>query len=113
MKVNMKVKIKLLSYTLTGSGEGVGIIDSDVVLDDFGFPYIPSRRIKGVLKESSQEVCDILGLNYDIVESVFGKDGFTEGKVHIGNLCVNNYENIREEIDNLKKKIKIAYITFL
>jgi CRISPR-associated protein Csx10 len=114
MKVKiMKVKIKLLSYTLTGSGEGVGIIDSDVVLDDFGFPYIPSRRIKGVLKESSQEVCDILGLNYDIVESVFGKDGFTKGKVHIGNLYVNNYENIRKEIDNLKKDKNSIYNIFI
>jgi len=105
----MKVKIKLLSYTLTGSGEGAGIIDSDVVLDDFGFPYIPSRRIKGVLKESSQEVCDMLGLNYNIVESVFGKDGFTEGKVHIGNLHIDNYENIRKEIENLKNDKKSRY----
>jgi len=113
MKVNMKVKIKLLSYTLTGSGEGVGIIDSDVVLDDFGFPYIPSRRIKGVLKESSQEVCDMLGLNYDIVESVFGKDGFTEGKIHIGNLYVNNYENIRKEIDDFKKDENSIYNIFI
>jgi len=80
----MKIKIDLLSYTLTGSGEGAGIIDSDVVLDDFGFPYIPSRRIKGVLRESAQEVCDILGINdYKIVNSIFGKDGFTEGKLHI------------------------------
>ena len=109
----MRLKIKLLSYTLTGSGEGAGIIDSDVVLDDFGFPYIPSRRIKGVLKESSQEVCDMLGLDYNIVESVFGKDGFTEGKVHIGNLYVNNYENIRKEIDDLKKDKNSIYNIFI
>jgi len=109
----MKIKITLLSYTLIGSGEGAGIIDSDVVLDDFGFPYIPSRRIKGVLKESSQEVCDILGIKYGIVESVFGKDGFTEGKLHIGNLYIDNYKNIREEIENLKNDKKSRYNIFI
>jgi len=109
----MKIKIKLLSYTLIGSGEGTGIIDSDVVLDDFGFPYIPSRRIKGVLKESSQEVCDILGVRYDIVESIFGEDGFTEGKLHIGNLYINNYKNIRKEIENLKNDKKDTYNIFI
>jgi CRISPR-associated protein Csx10 len=99
----MKIIIDLLSYTLIGSGEGIGIIDSDVVLDELGFPYIPSKRIKGVLKESAEEICDILGINdYKIVESIFGKDGFTEGKLHIGNLYINNYKRIKEEIKNLK-----------
>ncbi|AEE14458.1 protein of unknown function DUF324 [Thermodesulfobium narugense DSM 14796] len=109
----MKVKIELLSYTLTGSGEGAGIIDSDVVLDGFGFPYIPSRRVKGVLKESAQEVCDILGVKYSIVESIFGEDGFTEGKLHIGNLYINNYKNIRKEIENLKNDKNKKYKTFI
>jgi len=109
----MKIKIDLLSYTLIGSGEGAGVIDSDVVLDDFGFPYIPSRRIKGVLKESSQEVCDILGVKYSIVESIFGGDGFTEGKLHIGNLYIDNYKKIKEEIENLKNDKKSAYNIFI
>lgn len=110
----MKIKIDLLSYTLTGSGEGAGIIDSDVVLDDFGFPYIPSRRIKGVLRESAQEVCDILGINdYKIVNSIFGKDGFTEGKLHIGNLYINDYKEIKEEIENLKNDNDSLYKNFV
>ncbi|AFK85857.1 MULTISPECIES: RAMP superfamily CRISPR-associated protein [Thermoanaerobacterium] len=106
----MKIKIDLLSYTLIGSGEGAGIIDSDVVLDDFGFPYIPSRRIKGALKESAKEVCDILGINeYKIINSIFGKDGFAEGKLHIGNLYINDYEEIKEEIKNLKNDNDSSY----
>ncbi|QSZ28048.1 hypothetical protein ACETAC_04105 [Aceticella autotrophica] len=110
----MKIKIDLLSYTLTGSGEGAGIIDIDVVLDDFGFPYIPSRRVKGVLKESAQEVCDILGINdYKIINSIFGKDGFTEGKLHIGNLYINDYKEIKEEIENLKNDNDSPYKNFV
>lgn len=103
----MKIKIDLLSYTLIGSGEGAGIIDSDVVLDDLGFPYIPSRRVKGVLKESAKEVCDILGVkDYSIVGNIFGEDGFTEGKLHIDNLYINNYKKIKEEIKILKNDKK-------
>ncbi|WP_029689276.1 RAMP superfamily CRISPR-associated protein [Thermoanaerobacter sp. A7A] len=109
----MKIIIDLLSYTLIGSGEGAGIIDSDVVLDDLGFPYIPSRRVKGVLKESAKEICDILGVKYSIVESIFGEDGFTEGKLHIGNLYINNYKNIRKEIENLKNDKNKKYKTFI
>ncbi|KAA5805722.1 RAMP superfamily CRISPR-associated protein [Thermoanaerobacterium thermosaccharolyticum] len=110
----MKIKIDLLSYTLIGSGEGAGIIDSDVILDDFGFPYIPSRRIKGVLKESAKEVCDILGLNdYKIVNSIFGNDGFSEGKLHVGNLYINDYKEIKEEIENLKNYKNSIYKDFV
>ncbi|SHF27215.1 CRISPR-associated protein Csx10 [Thermoanaerobacter uzonensis DSM 18761] len=110
----MKIGIKLLSYTLSSSGEGAGIIDSDVVLDDLGFPYIPSRRVKGVLKESAKEVCDMLGLeDYSIVKSIFGEDGFVEGKLHIGNLYINDYENIREEVENLKRDKKSTYNIFI
>lgn len=40
--------LELLSDTLIGSGEGWGAtIDTDVVFDDFGLPYIPARRVKG------------------------------------------------------------------
>ncbi|ABY93116.1 RAMP superfamily CRISPR-associated protein [Thermoanaerobacter sp. X514] len=110
----MKIKIDLLSYTLIGSGEGAGIIDSDVVLDDLGFPYIPSRRVKGVLKESAKEVCDILGVkDYSIVGNIFGEDGFTEGKLHIDNLYINNYKKIKEEIKILKNDKKSTYKTFI
>lgn len=110
----MKIKIDLLSHTLTGSGEGAGIIDSDVIFDDFGFPYIPSRRIKGVLRESAQEVCDILGVNdYKIVNSIFGKDGFTEGKLHMGNFFINDYKEIKEEIENLRNYKNSIYRGFV
>ena len=45
----MKITIKLLSDALINSGEGFGaIIDSDVVFDDIGLPYIPAKRIKGL-----------------------------------------------------------------
>ena len=45
----MNLKVKLKSYTLCGSGEGRGLIDSDIVFDRHGIPFIPGRRVKGLL----------------------------------------------------------------
>ena len=50
--MNHKINVKLKSDALIGSGEGFGaIIDTDVVFDEVGIPYIPGRRIKGCLKD--------------------------------------------------------------
>ena len=94
----MRIFVNLKSYVLAGSGEGAGLISCDAVFDECGLPYIPSRRIKGALKESAMDVCDMLDERYDSVESIFGSDGFTDGKLHISNLCLRGYKEIKEEI---------------
>ncbi|WP_041722460.1 RAMP superfamily CRISPR-associated protein [Caldicellulosiruptor saccharolyticus] len=99
----MEVKVKTLSYSLFASGEGDGLIDSDVVYDSFGIPYIPAKRVKGCLKESALEVCEMLGISSQIVYSVFGNEGL-EGKIYINNLYINNYEDLKNEIKVLKKE---------
>lgn len=94
--------LKTLSHVLTGSGEAGGLIDTDVVFDNVGIPYIPARRMKGLLKESCMEVCDMLGyISYDLVFGIFGKDGGVEAKISISNLYIDNYEQIVEDINFL------------
>jgi CRISPR/Cas system CMR subunit Cmr4 (Cas7 group RAMP superfamily) len=57
------LKLTLLSPCLIGSGEGFGaVIDSDIVFDEFGIPYIPAKRIKGCLRDSAIEVCEMFKL---------------------------------------------------
>lgn len=59
-----KIKIQLLSDVLPGSGEGFGaIIDTDIVFDEIGLPYIPAKRIKGCLRESAHDVCEMLEMS--------------------------------------------------
>ncbi|MBO8159001.1 RAMP superfamily CRISPR-associated protein [Thermosyntropha sp.] len=107
----MHISLQTLSYTLIGSGEGAGMIDSDVVLDELGIPYIPSRRIKGALKESTLEVCEMLGIAAEIVDSLFGSKGLGEGKISIANLVIEDYEEIKKDIKELKQDSK--YRNFL
>lgn len=46
------LKVRLLSDTVFGSGYSVpGFIDADVLYDEYGFPYIKGKTIKGKLGE--------------------------------------------------------------
>jgi CRISPR/Cas system CSM-associated protein Csm3 (group 7 of RAMP superfamily) len=54
---NYKLKIRLLSDTTFGRGDGVaGIIDQEVEHDSYGLPYLRGRTLKGLLREE----CDNL-----------------------------------------------------
>ena len=89
----MKLNIHLESYTLAGSGEGAGIIDSDVVFDRFGLPYLPGRRIKGLLRESAVEVLEMLGIdNQHGLDILFGVTGNSVGVCLIPNLRLPGHD---------------------
>ncbi len=60
----LTLRIELKSDALIGTGEGWGAtIDSDIVFDDLGLPYIPAKRIKGCLRESALEVAEMFELS--------------------------------------------------
>ncbi len=100
-----QLKLTLKSPAVTASGEGYGaVIDSDVVYDELGVPYIPAKRIKGCLKDAAEDVKDMLRLSevplaLDI-EAVFGKPGSTgPAPARFSNLFVENYDNIRQWLE--------------
>lgn len=90
----MKTTITTRSYVATSSGESRGIIDTDVEKDEWGIPFIPGRRMKGVIRESACEVCEMLNVDKDIVEEVFGRMGIQSGKLGIGNFRIEGYGDV-------------------
>lgn len=93
-----KIKIDLKSDVLVGTGEGHGaIVDSDVVLDEVGLPYIPSKRIKGIMRESAEEVNEMLGaFNRSIdIGKIFGTAGAEGGALHLANFFITEYEDCK------------------
>jgi len=108
--MNYKINIKLKSDSLIGSGEGFGaIIDTDVVFDEIGIPYIPGRRIKGCLRDSANEVCQMFeksGISYFfiklsknkkgngivLIDEVFGTSE-KPSCLNISNLTIADYES--------------------
>ncbi len=100
------LKMELKSETLFGSGEGFGAtIDTDIVFDDLGIPYIPARRVKGLLNDSAQTLLEIfsqsnINLAVNSVETVFGKAGQSSSTpIYFSNLFIVDYKNNKEWLE--------------
>jgi len=87
----MKIIMKLKSDAIPGSGKSLaGIIDRDIAYDKFGLPYIPAKRIKGILRESAEE----LGIDED---KLFGIEGSARGcEFHIDNGYLEGYQEYKK-----------------
>lgn len=104
----MKYKFTLTteSMLLAGSGEGGVLIDADVVFHPTGFPYIPAKRVKGMLKESTEEVLEICGKTdtdiQKIIDALFGSPGCItyEGKLTFKNLYVHDWNKIVDALEH-------------
>jgi len=104
------IKLTLLSDTIIGSGEGAGpIIDSDVIYDDAGIPFIPAKRIKGLLRDSLNEIINYPALKYgqDLLTDLFGDKGIKKGAVEFSNLFINDYQNVYKYLRYLISENKI------
>ncbi|BAZ06396.1 RAMP superfamily CRISPR-associated protein [Calothrix sp. NIES-3974] len=107
-----KLKIKLLSDTTFGRGDGVaGLVDQEVEHDKYGLPYLRGRTLKGLLSEECDNLISILPdenqRNYwtSIACQLFGIPGSkleTTAAMHIGDAYLP--EDLRQavayEVDN-------------
>ncbi len=91
----MELKITLHSDLCCGSGfSHAGVIDQDVDYNEYGFPYIASRRIKGCLREASQM---LYGQQY--IGELFGqRDNGKTGCLIIENAKLEREEQLCEAI---------------
>lgn len=116
--VNWKIEIALVSDAIIGSGESWGaIIDTDVVFDRCGLPYIPGRRVRGVLRESVTEILEMLyqarllhefdiqgtlNINTWLFE-IFGKPGQDEAKpLSISDCRLKDYNTVADHLRYLQ-----------
>lgn len=94
------LKIKLLSDTTFGRGDGVaGLVDQEVEHDRYGFPYLRGRTLKGLLSEECDNL--VARLTDDnqrqhwqaIADRLFGVPGSTldtQAKIHVGDAYLPN-----------------------
>lgn len=119
--MNYSLTITPQTYLHCGSGEGGVLVDSDVVFHSSGFPMIPARRLKGLLRESMTEVLEIMGAEDNIIANKinewFGKGGddYANGIIkYVGSGYVAPWHEIKEALnrgDNPGKDSVIAYTT--
>lgn len=104
----MKLKIELLSDLCTYSGETYNsVVDTDIVYDRYGLPYIPARRIKGCIREACMELMDLscmieikgrdsqekagIPVDPEIFEKLFGKEGNSDAAFALSNAYLEDY----------------------
>ena len=107
-----KLSIKLNSDLATSSGTGFGsLIDADVCYDENGFPYIPAKRLKGLLREASLEYCEWSGEDVKKLDEIYGKEGMKNScPLKISDAYLANYDLFLQDLNKLPKKFQ-KYMT--
>ncbi|MCC2693895.1 RAMP superfamily CRISPR-associated protein [Nodularia sp. LEGE 04288] len=113
-----QLKIKLLSDTTFGRGDGVaGLIDQEVEHNSSGFPYLRGRTLKGLLSEECDNLIAVLRpeIRHDwenIACILFGTPGSVQGTIasmHVGDACLP--EDLREAVAFQIKKKTLPQLT--
>jgi len=95
-----KFRITLESPLASGSGlSRPGVADRDVVFDDCGLPWLPGRRLKGLLRDAYSELVSALPADQfglPGAKQLFGDIGLREpGDIEIWNAYLQAYEELR------------------
>ena len=70
-----ELRLILQSDLCAGSGEAAGLtVDNDICMDGQGFPYLPSRRLKGVLRDAAEFLQDCGEATKEDVDALFGTE---------------------------------------
>lgn len=90
------MKIELKSDLCAGIGKHyAAVLNLDTALDEYGLPYIPSRRLKGCMREVAELI------KIPDLDNIFGVSGKSEsGSLKISNAVIENYN---ETIKSLRE----------
>ncbi|WP_044975913.1 RAMP superfamily CRISPR-associated protein [Ruminococcus sp. HUN007] len=102
-----RIKIELCSDLCAADGDGFGsVIDTDICTDKFGIPYIPAKRLKGVLRDAA------VYIEANHIDEIFGITGDSKsGLLKISDAVLENIESIESEIS--KKHLNPKTVTEL
>lgn len=75
-RIIIEYNMRLLSDTVFGSGYSIpGGADISVCKDDEGYPYLKGSTMKGLLRESTRNLADWMGLDDNVITAMFGAEG--------------------------------------
>lgn len=99
----MKLKITLMSDLCTGNGTGYGsLVDTETCYDEYGLPYIPGRRVKGLLREAALELQDWDdSITDEMINEMFGEPGEsfqTGSKLKLYDFKLEKYDDYVKDI---------------
>lgn len=99
----MGLQITLKSDLCTYKGEGFGgSIDTDVTYDTYGLPYIPARRLKGLLRDAAEYI----DVPKEAIDAIFGKTGSSSsGVLMLSNAYIANYAELSQALQKKKNGV--------
>ena len=108
-----KLLINLKSDLCISSGDSFGsLIDNDICYDIHGYPYIPAKRLKGLIREEAEEYVQWFDGEKQksmekCINNIFGEEGKQySGSLKIDNAYIENYDELNEEANKLPNKFK-------
>lgn len=100
----MKIWIELLSDLCVSTGESYNsYIDTDVVYDDYGMPYIPGKRIKGCIREAALELVEFGVASKEAYDRLFGDEN-SSTLFSLDNAYLIDYDKYIYDLKNCKDK---------
>ena len=106
----LEIEITTLSPLHLGSGRADVMVDAEVVHDEFGMPYFPAKRFKGILFESALEVAEMAELSRSNflkrsdVEGLFQHGTSSNVQLIVSDLFLPEIEKMREDWKYLQKR---------
>ena len=108
--MEIEVTIQLKSPLQLSSGAADVNVDTDVILDEWGLPFIPAKRFRGALYESALEIVELKEclnetngpLNRTILEEVFNR-GNEESEVRTSfeDFRIKGYQQVIKDLEVL------------
>ena len=103
-----KIKIVAKSSLQLSTNKSDIMIDTEIVHDQYGMPYFPAKRFKGLLYESALEMAEISHeswMTISEIDNLFGLNN-TESKLRIENFYLPNYEQMCRDWQYLNNQYK-------
>lgn len=111
--MDIKVTIQLKSPLQLSSGAADINVDTDVILDEWGLPFIPGKRFRGVLYESALELVEMkeaLGETEGALSRLVLQELFNRGQeesavsANFEDFHIKGYEDIVKELRGLAQQ---------
>lgn len=110
--MNIKYKVEFFTDWHCGSGLAAGAdVDALVIKDVYGIPYIPGKTIKGLVRQSLEEILEFQGKNLQQkINECFGFFDGQEDSMKRGTAFFKNAELPEKERDAIVKEGLTPYL---
>lgn len=112
-EIEIRLTIRFRDSFFFGGGTGTGEIQSYLLRDMEGFPYISGAALKGCIAEYAQALSQLVP-GFDHNEEIFGVGGVRQGSMYFENGYLINkpeYADMQESLLELRTGVSISRYT--